>query len=213
MRGHIHKRVRRTAAGKETVRWYVVVDVGVGADGRRKQKWHGGFGTRREAEVERAKIVNDLHAGGYIAPDRLTLSTWISESWLPMTHTRVKPSTYDSYRSNLELHVLPTLGGKALQQLTAPMLNTLYADLLRRGGERVLSPPRPSATSTPSSIRRWRMPSTLGSSAPTSPNAPSRRVPIAVDPERSNAGSPPSWRPSFGPSREIGSGPPGDWRR
>lgn len=60
MRGHIHKRVRRNAAGKETVRWYVVVDVGIDAAGKRKQKWHGGFDTRREAEVQRAKIVNDL---------------------------------------------------------------------------------------------------------------------------------------------------------
>jgi len=136
MRGHIHKRVRTNAAGKETVRWYVVVDVGIDGDGRRKQKWHGGFDTRREAEVERAKIVSDLHAGGYVAPDRLTLAEWVKQSWLPMTKTRVKPSTYDSYRSNMETHVLPALGGRAVQQLTAPMLNTLYAELLSRGGER-----------------------------------------------------------------------------
>lgn len=136
MRGHIHKRVRRNAAGKETTRWCVVVDVGVGADGRRKQKWHGGFGTRREAEVARARIVNDLHMGAYVAPDRVRLAEWVPDSWLPMTRTRVKPSTYDSYRSNMETHVLPALGGRALQQLTAPMLNTLYADLLSRGGER-----------------------------------------------------------------------------
>jgi integrase len=136
MRGHIHRRVRRNAAGNETIRWYVVVDVGVGCDGRRKQKWHGGFGTRREAEVARAKIVNDLHRGAYVAPDRVTLAEWVRDSWLPMTQARVKPSTYDSYRSNMETHVLPALGGRALQQLTAPMLNTLYADLLSRGGER-----------------------------------------------------------------------------
>lgn len=36
----------------------------------------------------------------------------------------------------MELHVLPALGSRALQQLTAPMLNTLYADLLNHGGER-----------------------------------------------------------------------------
>lgn len=53
-----------------------------------------------------------------------------------MTKTRVKPSTFDSYRSNMETHVLPALGIRQLQQLTAPMLNTLYADLLSRGGER-----------------------------------------------------------------------------
>lgn len=34
MRGHIHKRVRKTRGGKETTRWYVVVDVGVDANGR-----------------------------------------------------------------------------------------------------------------------------------------------------------------------------------
>lgn len=136
MRGHIHKRVRTNSDGKETVRWYVVVDVGVDSNGRRKQKWHGSFDTRREAEVERAKIVNELHTGGYIAPDRMTLADWVRESWLPMTNTRVRPSTYNSYRSNMETHVLPALGGRQLQQLTAPMLNTLYADLLSRGGER-----------------------------------------------------------------------------
>jgi len=136
MRGHIHKRVRTNAAGKQTVRWYVVVDVGVDGDGRRRQKWHGGFSTRREAEAERAKIVNDLHVGGCIAPDRVTLAQWVRESWLPMTKARVKPSTFDSYRANMEIHVLPVLGGRVVQQLTAPMLKALYADLLNRGGAR-----------------------------------------------------------------------------
>jgi hypothetical protein len=136
MRGHIHKRVRRSASGKETVRWYVVVDIGVDRSGRRKQKWHGGFTTRREAEVARARIVNNLHTGDYVAPDRLTLAAWIRDSWLPMTKTRVKPSTFASYHANLEIHVLPSLGGRPLQQLTAPMLNTLYAELLNRGGKR-----------------------------------------------------------------------------
>lgn len=74
--------------------------------------------------------------GGYVAPDRLTLAEWVGESWLPMTRTRVKPSTFHSYRSNMEIHVLPALGTRGLQQLTAPMLNTLYADLLNHGGER-----------------------------------------------------------------------------
>lgn len=136
MRGHIHKRVRTNAAGKETTRWYVVVDTGVDTDGKRKQRWHGGFPTRREAEVERAKLVNDLHAGNYISPDRVTLTEWVRESWLPMIRSRIKPSTFDSYRSNMEVHVLPVLGNHRLQQLTAAMLNTLYANLLVTGGDR-----------------------------------------------------------------------------
>jgi integrase len=129
MQGHIHKRTHISKNGKETTRWYVVVDIGFDGDGHRRQKWHGGFRTRRDAEIARAKLVDELHTGSYVAPGRVTLNDWIRESWLPMTEARVKPSTFDSYRRNIEGHVLPAFGAKPLQQLTPPMLNALYAQL------------------------------------------------------------------------------------
>lgn len=64
-------------------------------------------------------------------PGRLTLAEWIRDSWLPMTEPRLKPTTFHSYRRKLEPHVLPTLGQKSLQQLTPPMLTTLYGELAR----------------------------------------------------------------------------------
>lgn len=127
MQGHIHKRTRKDKHGKDRTLWYVVVDAGVGADGRRQQKWHGSYRTRRDAEVARAKLVDDLHSGTYVASGQITFSEWVIDNWLPTTATRVKPSTLHSYRRNLEIHVLPTLGGKKLQQLTPVMLNSLYA--------------------------------------------------------------------------------------
>jgi len=114
----------------------VVVDVGRDPDGRRRQKWHGGFDTRREAEVARAKLVNDLHSGAYITPGRLTLGEWVRESWLPTIASRVKPSTLDSYRRNMDIHVLPAVGALPLQQLTGLKLNALYGDLLTHAGNR-----------------------------------------------------------------------------
>lgn len=129
MQGHIHKRVRTDKSGKERTLWYVIVDLGVDHGGRRQQKWHGSFRTRREAEVARAKLVDELHSGTYVSPTRTTLSDWAIDSWLPMMATRIKPSTLHSYRRNLEIHVLPVLGGKPLQQITPVMLNTLYANL------------------------------------------------------------------------------------
>lgn len=134
MRGHIHKRVRTNRGGKTTTLWYVVVDIGRDAEERRRQKWHGGFATRREAEVARAKLVNDLHTGSYVTPDRLTFSEWVRESWLPTIESQVKPSTFDSYQRNMKLHVLPAIGARSLQQLTAPMLNGLYGQLMARSG-------------------------------------------------------------------------------
>jgi len=133
MQGHIHKRVHTGKNGQQTTRWYVVVDVGMAVDGRRRQKWHGGFRTRKEAEIARAKLVDDLHTGSYVVPGRLTLAEWVRDSWLPMTEGRVKPSTFHSYRQNMEIHVLPVLGSKPLQQLTVMMLNALYARLQSEG--------------------------------------------------------------------------------
>jgi integrase len=133
MQGHIHKRVHTGKSGKQTTRWYVVVDVGLSGDGRRRQKWHGGFRTRREAEIARAKLVDDLHTGSYVMPDRLTFTEWIRESWLPMTEGRVKPTTFHSYRRNMEIHVLPVIGARPLQQITPLMLNAMYAKLQAEG--------------------------------------------------------------------------------
>lgn len=116
VQGHIHKRVRTDKSGKERTSWYVVVDLGVDYGGRRRQKWHGSFRTRREAEVARAKLVDELHSGTYVSPARTTLSEWTIDSWLPTIATRIKPSTLHSYRRNLEIHVLPVLGAKPLRR-------------------------------------------------------------------------------------------------
>jgi integrase len=133
MQGHIHKRIHTGKNGKQTVRWYVIVDVGANAAGGRRQKWHGGFRTRKEAEIARAKLVDDLHPGSYVLPGRMTFAEWIRDSWLPMTEGRVKPTTYHSYERNMEIHVLPGIGSRLLQQLTPLMLNAMYARLQAEG--------------------------------------------------------------------------------
>lgn len=133
MQGHIHRRVHTGKSGKQTTRWYVVVDVGTDNDGQRRQKWHGGFRTRRGAEIARAKLVDDLHTGSYVMPDRLTFAEWVRDSWLPMTESRVKPTTFHSYQRNMEIHLLPVIGTKPLQRLTPLMLNAMYARLQAEG--------------------------------------------------------------------------------
>ncbi len=133
MQGHIRKRIHTTKDGSQTVNWYVVVDLGRDPAGNRRQKWHGAFRTRKAAEVARAKIVGGLHDGTYSEPTRLTLSEWVTDQWLPTIKSQVKPSTFDSYRRNIELHVLPRIGGRRLSDLTPPMLTGIYGDLLESG--------------------------------------------------------------------------------
>jgi len=133
VRGHIHRRASRDRAGHDKVLWYVVIDVGRGADGRRRQRWHGSYPSRHAAEAARAEIINRWYQGTYVEPSSTTLEEWVRRTWLPSMQTRVKPSTWDSYRRNFELHLLPRLGHRPLQKLAPGALNAAYDDLLHNG--------------------------------------------------------------------------------
>jgi len=133
MQGHIRKRTHKTKDGHTTVNWYVVVELERDADGKRRQKWYGSYRTRKEAEAARIEILHAINTGTFVEPTKTTLEEWVHRTWLPLIVDRVKPSTLHSYRSNLELHVLPTLGQRQLRLLMPVMLNHLYADLLTAG--------------------------------------------------------------------------------
>lgn len=64
---------------------------------------------------------------------RPTLTSYVVDDWLPSMRGRLKASTLDSYRRNLDLHVLPTLGDQPLEEMTARKLNRLYGQLLESG--------------------------------------------------------------------------------
>jgi integrase len=134
MQGHIHKRVHARTDGKQSIRWYFVIEAERELDGRRCQQWHGGFFTRREAEVARARLVDAVHNHRYVIRNRLTLEDWVQNSWLPMMETRVKPTTLQGYRQTMRDYVLPMLGARPVQKLTALELDLLYGELIR--GER-----------------------------------------------------------------------------
>ena len=133
MQGHIHKRESTDRAGRKKTLWYVVMDIGRGANGRRRQKWHGSYPTRKAAEVARAHLVNEYHRGTYVEPSSVTLEQWVHDTWLQAMRTQVKPSTWDSYARNFELHLLPRLGHRPLRELTAALLNSIYGELLENG--------------------------------------------------------------------------------
>ncbi len=143
MQGHIHKRVRTCKNGRKSTLWYVVVDLPQGASGERRQKWHGGFQTKKAAEAVRARLVHELTTGFYVEPSRMLLSEWLADHWLPVHKTRVKKTTYRAYRSAVVHHINPRIGGVAIGKLKPQMLNNLYQQLLADGrcdGEGGLAP-------------------------------------------------------------------------
>lgn len=135
MQGHIHKRVRTDKSGKQSINWYVVIEIDRGTDGSRRQKWHGGYRTRREAEAARARLVNEVNTGLYIPPTGSSFRDWVEDNWLSTIRSQLKPSTWDSYSRNMKLHILPIIGGVKLKSLTPSHLDKLYADLAKSGSE------------------------------------------------------------------------------
>ncbi len=138
MRGHVRKRGNT---------WSVVVDLGTDENGRRRQKWHSGFRTKRDATRGLTEILARLQSGTYVEPRRQTVAEYL-RGWLPAIKSTVRPGTWSSYRVKVERHVIPRIGHVPLRQLDALHLNSLYADLLSTGrcrGDGGLSP-RTAAT-------------------------------------------------------------------
>ena len=120
MRGHIRKRGNA---------WAVVVDTGRDEEGRRRQKWHSGFRTKREASEALTEILGQVSKGQYVAPSKLTVRQFLEDEWLPAVRASLRPLTFDSYAGNVRNHIVPRLGSVPLQQLTPPMFNSMYSEL------------------------------------------------------------------------------------
>jgi integrase len=72
--------------------------------------------------------------GNWVRPERLTVRNFLVDEWLPTQRPpTLEESTYVSYARNIALHVMPYIGGLALQQLTPMDLNALYRTLLESG--------------------------------------------------------------------------------
>ena len=100
--------------------------------GKRKQKWHSGYRTKRDAERALAEMVDAVNRGTYVAKTRQTVAEFAVE-WLAAIEPTVRPATHYSYARNLRLHVDPYIGTAALVSVDAGTLNRLYATLLASG--------------------------------------------------------------------------------
>ena len=121
--------------------WYFVVDTTPSGAVKRRQTRRRGFSTRREAQTALTRTLRDLTDRTYVAPARQTFGDYLTTIWLPAITATIRPSTSDSYSRNIRIHVAPkAIASVPLQQVAAPMLNALYADLLSGLTRRALSP-------------------------------------------------------------------------
>jgi integrase len=125
MRGCLIKRGRNS--------WRAKYDVGVDAQGRRKIAYTTLHGSRRQAEAELAKILNNVNSGGYVEPCAITVASYL-RAWLSGPH-QLAGKTVERYQQLAEQQIVPLLGAVPLQKLRPAQIADWHAKLLVSGGQ------------------------------------------------------------------------------
>ena len=99
-------------------------------DGKRKQ-FYGK--TQKEALEKLRKAQREQEQGILATGPQQTVKQFL-EYWLEDVHKlKVRPGTYEVYRTVLDNHLIPVLGHIKLQKLTTQQVQTLYAKKLKEG--------------------------------------------------------------------------------
>ena len=125
MRGHIRER--------SPGRWAIVLDV-PGRSGKRRRKWHSFKGTKREAQVECARLLTEVSKGSYVDTSKLTVAEHVSArvaQWEASGDITAK--TAERYSELVENQIVPHIGAKLIQKLKPADIEAWHTTLKLSG--------------------------------------------------------------------------------
>ena len=132
MKGHLRER--------SPGHWAIVLDTHDPETGKRKRRWHSFRGTKREAQIECARLISNGAMPIDIARETVTA---FLERWLEHMKGQVSPRSLERYQELIRKNVVPLLGGVRLAKLEPAQISAAYAKALtggRRDGKGGLSP-------------------------------------------------------------------------
>jgi integrase len=100
--------------------------------GKRRQRSKT-FGTKREAETERAKWLVEIERGTAIEGSKMTVGEYLDHWLATVARHSVRETTYQAYETTICAHVKPALSSIALQRLTPAQVQEFYANALTAG--------------------------------------------------------------------------------
>lgn len=126
MRGHIRKRGDTYAVVIELPRDPLTK--------KRRQRWHSGIRTKREAEATLTRLLRERDTGQALDPSTQTLGDYL-DGWIAKRRAsgRIRQSTAEEYAYLLKCHILPALGGVAVAALTPAHIDAWLTRLRRSG--------------------------------------------------------------------------------
>ena len=85
----------------------------------RRRKTQAGFATRKDAEAAMCKVMTAVEERSYVVPTRITVREYLLREWLPAIRGTVRPTTFASYTTHVEGHIVPALGSLQLSRVSA----------------------------------------------------------------------------------------------
>lgn len=124
MKGHIKER--------SSGHWAIILDIPHPATGKRRRKWHRFKGTKRQAQIECARLISAVQTGDYLEPSKTTLAQFL-ERWLTHIKTQVTPKSHERYAGLVRQNIIPLLGAVHLTKLKPAQISGAYATALGGG--------------------------------------------------------------------------------
>lgn len=111
----------------------MVIPIGKYANGRQKYKWHGGHKTKKEAQRELARLLNEVHNGTYVEPSRFSVAEYLRHWLETYARPKVAARTLERYEEIVQNHLIPSLGHYPLAKLQPLHIQTCYKEALESG--------------------------------------------------------------------------------
>ena len=123
MRGSVRKRGST---------WSVIYDE-PSLGGPRRQKWKGGYRTKKLAERALLEVLEAQYSGTYVTPKNDSTGAFLT-LWLEdYAKTNVRPRVYRRYAGIVDQHLIPEIGHVPLTQLRPRHIQNAHAKALKDG--------------------------------------------------------------------------------
>lgn len=125
MRGSLRKRSKGT--------WTIQVYLGEDAVTKKKRyRARTVKGTKRQAELTLAKLIQAIETGMDFDSGRITVSEYM-DRWLAASARNLRPKTVERYQELVRVHVAPIVGSIKLEKLQPLHLERVYQEVLAKG--------------------------------------------------------------------------------
>jgi integrase len=103
------------------------------ATGKRTTRYATVRGTKKDAQTELTRLLDEIRAGTSVEPSTLTIADYI-RGWLD-SDSSLSPKTLERYRQLAEQQIIPHLGASFLQKLRPAQVHDWHGLLLKAGGK------------------------------------------------------------------------------